>query len=365
MMKTDQNGGDKGGVSIIAFTHRPKLISDTSGMLPLVWAVGATPVFYRQTWERLRWRWWLGSELLRRFGNWYYGSAWNALIPFWDEMRLAARIQPQLDDTILHFIWAEFASPRRGSHLLKSKGHCIGTFHASARKQELVLGSRFDYAVYDQITLMSRTQMPFLIERGVPEERMHVVLHGVDTALFHPATREVSEADVGPLKALLVGSTERDHAFMAEVLKKLPAGVLELSIRTSGWQQHYYDDTPNMVFLPSMSEQELAEAYQVADLLLMPLIDCTANNALLESMACGTPVMTNRVGGVPEYVDASCNYVMDGKNVDEWVDQISYMAKNREEVLGKRIAVRAWAERFDWKIIAKQYMELYEEVLGS
>ena len=102
-----------------------------------------------------------------------------------------------------------------------------------------------------------------------------------------------------------------------------------------------------------------------ADVLAMPMLDSAANNVLLESMACGTPVMVNRVGGVPEYVDAGCNFVTSNdRNVDEWVEKLLWMERNRDAAEQMRPATRSWAERFDWKIVAEQYREMYRRVLA-
>jgi len=108
----------------------------------------------------------------------------------------------------------------------------------------------------------------------------------------------------------------------------------------------------------------LAE-YQQADLLAMPMLDSAANNVLLESMACGTPVMVNRVGGVPEYVSPECNFVMSNdRNVDEWVEKLLWLEQNRDVVERMRPATRTWAEKFDWKLIAEDYRAMYREVMG-
>lgn len=55
-----------------------------------------------------------------------------------------------------------------------------------------------------------------------------------------------------------------------------------------------------------MSEEDLLVAYRQADLLALPLKDCTANNSILEAMACGLSVVTTDIGGIRDYVDDTC-----------------------------------------------------------
>lgn len=76
-------------------------------------------------------------------------------------------------------------------------------------------------------------------------------------------------------------------------------------------------------------------------------------------------VMVNRVGGVPEYVTEDCNVVVsDELRVDEWVEKLLWLERNRDWLEALRPRTRAWAERFDWKNIAEEYRAMYAEVLG-
>lgn len=86
----------------------------------------------------------------------------------------------------------------------------------------------------------------------------------------------------------------------------------------------------------------------------------------MSCMACGTPVMTNRVGGVPEYVADDCNAVMPADaSVDDWVDRLSEFERDRNRLESMRGVTRTWVERYDWTIIAERYFEMYREFLGS
>ena len=349
--------------SICAFLHHPGEFARRSGLYPLVEAIHATPVFYKESWRDLQKRSWTAGQWLRKVGNWYYGSEWNSLIPLVDENKLSRALPARVD--VAHFLWGEFGSPVHPRWFRRRANAIVGTFHASAQRLPRVLRGYRGLPSFDHITLMSKSQMPFFIDQGFPEERMHVFLHGVDTSYFCPAP-VTKETGSGPLRGLLVGSTERDHAFMADVLRKLPAGVIDMTILTAYDQRILnYENVPHARFPKHLSDTELLDAYRQADLLVMPMIDCTANNGILESMACGTPVLTNRIGGIPEYVTGESNYLMDRKNVDEWVDLLKHLAANRDELTVRRPNVRAWAERYDWSIKAADYISLYRQCLAE
>lgn len=349
-------------MKVNAFLHHPPGFTEYSGMFPLVDALGAYPVFYEETWRKVQNRFWKPGYKLKWQGDLYYGSCWNALVPYIDEWRIARKARPGAD--VAHFIWSEFASPSREGWFRKKAKILVGTFHASARKLPEVIRENYRaLEFFDGITLMSETQKPFFIERGFPEDRIRVILHGVNIRHFLPGPREPVD-NAAPLKGLLVGSTERDHAFMASVMRALPPGTLELTVLTNAEQRaRNYNDTPGVIFPGHMADAELLKSYQQSDLLVMPMLDCTANNVVLEAMSCGTPVMVNRVGGISEYADSECNYVLDDKNVDEWVSLLVQLREDKQSVEHRRPAVRAWAEKYDWQDMARGYVTFYNELM--
>lgn len=323
----------------------------------LVSALGAKALWYEIAYEKLMRRSWTLGHLLRRWGDAYYGTTWNALVPFLDEWRLSHRIDS--DAPVVHFLWGEFASPRWPGLFRKRGGRIVGTFHCSARRQPKVLGKFKCWKSFDRISVVSKMQIPFLAEQGFDPAHIPVVRLGVDTRYFTPDPA-AQRPDAGPIRGVLVGKTERDHEFMVEVLRKLPPGVLELSVCTAYEGQQVYRGVPYAKVLPFLDDDALVRLYQQAELMVMPMLDLTANDAMLEAMACGTPVMTNNVGGVPEYLDRANSFIMDGRHVDEWVDRLVALARNRQALHDMRGAVRAWAERFDWTAVAPEWAALHD-----
>lgn len=106
--------------------------------------------------------------------------------------------------------------------------------------------------------------------------------------------------------------------------------------------------------------------YNAVDVMVVPSLQENLSNTIMESLACGTPVVAFNVGGNSDMIEHLKNgYLAKPFDIDdlrigiEWVlNTANYdeLCKNaREKVL----------REFDSKIVAKKYIELYEEVLEN
>jgi glycosyltransferase involved in cell wall biosynthesis len=227
------------------------------------------------------------------------------LVPIWDERRILWQLGRAPERRIAHFLWGEFGSLKRVAPYHRRGIKVVVSVHCSARRWDSVWLRPDGYANADQVVLTSDSQRPH-VARHVPPERIRTILHGVVADYFTPpATREPR---TGRFRMFMLGDTERDHAFAAQVAAKLPADKFEWRIRTLSHEKAAYAGISCVNLLPRLADEEMREEYRQADVLVMPMLDSAANNVILESMACGTPVMVNRVGGVPEYVNPECNF---------------------------------------------------------
>ncbi|MBU0677840.1 MAG: glycosyltransferase family 4 protein [Verrucomicrobia bacterium] len=350
---------------VYGVVHIPEDIAGRSGMYPLAKALGAKPLVHSLAWQNLSEKSWRLGDMLHRACTRYSGSEYYSLWPYFGEKSLLNRVD-QRRPSVMHFIWAEFSLPTKKRWYKKRGVPVMGTFHCTPANVERILGCVKDFSVFDHITLMTNSIRPFFTERGYPDSDISVILHGVDTGFFCPDAEAgaVRGNDEGPLRGILVGSTDRDHAFMAKVLRALPEGCLRLSVLTRGNQKDHYRDIASATLLPKLGDEELRDAYRQSDLLIMPMVSCGANNAIMESMACGTPVLTNRTGGIPEYVSDDAGYILAEKNVDLWVDTLVRLSKDKGELESRRPAVRRWAERFDWNLQVNEYHGIFRKLLG-
>jgi glycosyltransferase involved in cell wall biosynthesis len=115
-------------------------------------------------------------------------------------------------------------------------------------------------------------------------------------------------------------------------------------------------------FLGRLPQDCLPEIYSAADLLLLVSTHEGWPNVLLESMACGTPVVVSEIGGLTDIIAAA----EAGRIVADVTP--SRLAKAIRDLLAApppRAATRAYAERFDWQNTTEGQIALFREVLDG
>lgn len=110
----------------------------------------------------------------------------------------------------------------------------------------------------------------------------------------------------------------------------------------------------------TQDQNELAEIYTAADLFVNPTKEENYPTVHLESLACGTPVVTFNTGGAAEMLNEKCGSVIDYGDIDMMEKEIYFRCE--EKPFLREDCVRQ-AQNFNEKNRYKEYLDLYRSVL--
>ena len=118
----------------------------------------------------------------------------------------------------------------------------------------------------------------------------------------------------------------------------------------------------NVTFESGLSDDGLVKAYRESSCFLTMVENATATNALLEAMACGLPVIAERIGGIPEYVNENCASLVAHGDWDSAAREILQLSRSRDLQFAMGRAARRRAEELDWDRVAEQTRGVYESI---
>jgi glycosyltransferase involved in cell wall biosynthesis len=247
----------------------------------------------------------------------------------------------------------------------KAPRNIIGTLHLPPdawTEEELENVARLSSGI-----VLYRRDLAFF-ESLVGEGRVRFIPHGVDVEFFHP--RPIPPA---PKHLLFAGHYLRNTKMLSRVVPRL-------SERHPGLRFHLLvpeefrglGGLPNLARHPAivwhqrLNDEELRELIASCYLLLLPMNNSGANTAVVEALACGTPIVTTDVGGIRDYGGDNIFPIVPNDDDDAMIALVErYLQEHhwREDV-GERC--RDFAETWlPWPLIARQHLEIYEELAAG
>ena len=210
-----------------------------------------------------------------------------------------------------------------------------------------------------------------LVKLGIEAAKITVLRNGVDLQLFSPIDRDQVRHRLGITKATLLSVGNlipiKGHDLAIRALVDLPAthlfivgqgeaeGVLKSLASSLGLSDR-------VRFVGSLSHEELRQYYAAADILILASSREGWANVLLESMACGTPVIATNVGGSPEIINAPEAGVL----VEERsTPALSHAIKKLLRHYPDRGATRRYAEQFSWEDTTGGQLQLFTSILAN
>ncbi len=296
-------------------------------------------------------------RLLSRLRRQFSFSRWCTTGSFDLEAAIKRKISTTSSGAV-HYLWCD----RDLAFLdlsLRQDLKLIGTFHQCPDDLPKAIRRSSALKKFAAIIVMSHTQRRFFEQHGVKPERVHRLLHGVDVDYFTPGSLEATE----DFRVLAVGGTRRDFPQMQAVAEALrDKKHIHFDFLGPPDKRHYFQSQTNVRYHSSVNDAELLGHYRSASCFLHLVENATANNAMLEALACGAPVIGQRVGGIPEYVTQECAVLTEQGDISAVVQSIKDLTLYHQRQADMRAAARAHALTLDWNIIAGHTRQLYHSL---
>jgi glycosyltransferase involved in cell wall biosynthesis len=203
-----------------------------------------------------------------------------------------------------------------------------------------------------------------------------VIPNGCDTSVFYPRDRIQARAAFEiPQDALVllfvadsvVRSERKGFELLSKVLSGL-GGMAKLYLVSLGKGEPSLSvDIPHLHLGHISNDRLLSLVYSAADVYVIPSVQDNFPNTVLESLACGTPIVGFGVGGIPDMVRPGITgSLATPGDVDALRSEIVTLLEDsatREDMSSncRRIAL----EEYTLEIQTKRYIELYREILAN
>ena len=125
-------------------------------------------------------------------------------------------------------------------------------------------------------------------------------------------------------------------------------------------QKNSFKQYNNVICLGFIKDRnELADIYSSSDVFVNLTHADTLPTVNMESICCGTPVITYNCCGSPELVDSDSGYVVKEDDVDSLIQKINQIKENP-----LTFDVKEKQEKFDKNTCYNKYLEIYSEILN-
>lgn len=261
---------------------------------------------------------------------------------------------------IYHFLYGETTYHYVGQLNNRNQNRILASFHWPPAGIRNVVQIDWHLRQLSGVICLGRNQQEFF-SKFVDPQRVFFVPLGVDTEYFTPpSAEETRDRNL----CIFVGENYRDLPTLRGVIE-LVAYCRPQTKFVGVMSPQAYDrigSHPNLTLRSNIPESEFRELYRSAALMVLPLQDAVANNAILEGLACGLPLVVTDVGATRDYVSPECAVFIppnDSRAMAEAVLNLLDAPAERQKMSAQ---AREQALKFSWYRVLEQLDAAYAAV---
>ena len=266
--------------------------------------------------------------------------------------------------------------------------HTLGEIKNRARPAEMepewrLEAERKAIALTDRIIVFTAEERANL-ERiyGVDPDKVKVIPGGVDLELFHPMSDEEARRELGfssqakvllfagrqlPLKGIdiLLGAMARLNGIGHLILVGGDSATVGETVRLRSLATKL-GIGDKVTFTGMVDHGRMPLFYNAADVCVVPSYYESFGLVVAEALACGTPVVASRVGGLTTLVnDGETGYLVDELSAAAFASCLERLLGDDE--LRRRMGdtARSSVMKYAWSKVARQVLQVYEELTAA
>ena len=246
------------------------------------------------------------------------------------------------------------------------------------------------------VTAASEIEVAELVDLyGADPATLHIIPCGVDLNVFRPMrqmdAREALARDQCERIVLFVGRIEQIKGIdvllraLGLLFFRHPELRNDLCLLVVGGALDPNDDSPeiekieelqrlvhqhrmeaNVSFVGSMDQQRLALFYAAADVCAVPSLTESFGLVALEAMACGTPVVGTRVGGLQTLIEhGESGLLVPAGDYQALAESIAKVLTDHRLRMHLAHGARDRAEHYSWRSVGDRVEALYAKILAA
>ena len=207
---------------------------------------------------------------------------------------------------------------------------------------------------------VSRELRERIIQMGIPGQKVHAVLNGCDSDIFHPADQASARAALG-LDSECELIVYAGSLIPTKGLRELKQAFLELRPRHRRLQLAMLGagalrpelEGPGILLPGSCDTGTVARWMNAADVFTLPSYSEGCPNVVIEALACGRAVVASNVGGIPELLSGECGIMVPPADADKLAEALhEALVQPWDRDLIAQSSRRGWDEvaRETWEV---------------